>query len=324
VERSEEIRRVVERLERAIADGDAESVLGRLSTDPGLLVIGSDPAEWWLGSEARLVWARQLEEFQAAFRVTANRIEAWEEGNVGWASVQETIDWDGRSIDGRASYILHLEHGEWKVVHVHFSWPQRHVDVLGRAMTTTLEELEQSVQRTRPDLSEALDSEGTVTIMFTDIVDSTVWLSRLGDHAWRDLLRRHNAVIRESVTAHGGRVVQTEGDGSMLAFASARRAVSCAQEIQRRIGETFRPQEAAIRVRIGVHTGDALNEVDGYFGRSVHYAARVASNAGGGEILVSSVVKELVAGPGITFRDGREVELKGIEGLHRLYAVEAR
>jgi class 3 adenylate cyclase/ketosteroid isomerase-like protein len=322
VERSEEIRRVVQRFERAISDGDAPSVLGRLSTDPGLLVIGSDPAEWWVGSEARLVWERQLEEFQDEFRVTANRIEAFEEGTVGWASVHETIDWDGRTIDGRASYILHLEHGEWKVVQVHYSWPQRHVDVLGRSMTTTLEELEQSVQRARPDLSQSLDSEGTVTIAFTDIVDSTVWLSRLGDRAWRDLLRRHNAIIAEAVSAHGGRVVQTEGDGSMLAFASARRAVACAQEIQRRIAETFGPEPTPIRVRIGIHTGDALNEADGYFGRTVHYAARVASNAGGGEILVSSVVKELVAGPGLTFGEGRDVELKGLDGVHRLYAVQ--
>ncbi len=323
MEASEEIRRVVERLERAISEGDAASVLGRLTSDPGLLVIGSDPAEWWRGNEARLVWARQLEEFQASFKVTANRIEAWEEGGVGWASVQESVDWDGRTIDGRASYILHLEHGEWKVVHAHFSWPQRHVDVLGATMTTTLEQLEQSVQRTRPDLSQALDSEGTVTIVFTDIVDSTVWLSRLGDHAWRDLLRRHNIVVRDAVAAHGGRVVQTEGDGSMLAFANARRAVASAQEIQRGIADTFGHEAAPILVRIGIHTGDALNEADGYFGRSVHYAARVAANARGGEILVSSVVKELVSDLGVSFGDGRDVELKGLDGHHRLYTVEA-
>jgi class 3 adenylate cyclase len=323
VERSEEIRRVVERLERAISDGDAESVLGRLSTDPGLLVIGSDPAEWWLGSDARRVWARQLEEFQDAFQVTVNEIEAWEEGNVGWASVRETVEFEGRTIDGRASYILHLEHGEWKLVQAHFSWPQRHVDVLGAAITTTLEELEQTVQRTRPDLSEALDSEGTVTIAFTDIVDSTVSLSRLGDRAWRDILRRHNAIVAQAVAAHGGRVVQTEGDGSMLAFASARRAVASAQEIQRRIRETFSDDETPIRVRIGVHTGDALNEVDGYFGQTVHYAARVAGNARGGEILVSSVVKQLVAGGGVAYGEGRDVALKGLDGVHRLYAVEA-
>jgi adenylate cyclase len=322
MEPSEEIRQVVARLESAISAGDAESVLLRLSEHPGTLVVGSDPAEWWRGNEARVLWGRQLEEFGGSFRVHINQIDAWEEGSVGWASVNETIDWGGPPIDGRASYILHLEHGEWKVVHIHWSFPRRHVDVLGRELTTTLEGLEDAVRRSRPDLSETLDSDGTVTIVFTDVVDSTVLVSRLGDRVWRDLLRRHNAVIERAVAGHGGRVVQTEGDGSMLAFSSARRAVACAREIQRGIALAFTADEPVIRVRIGVHTGDALNEADGFFGRTVHYAARVASSAAGGEVLVSSVVHDLVEGPGLEFHDSREVELKGLDGIHRLYSLE--
>jgi adenylate cyclase len=321
VEPSEEIRRVIDRLTNAIAEGDTESVLGRLSDHPGTLIIGSDPAEWWLGRETRAVWGRQIEEFDGSFLVTANEIDAWEEGSVGWASVKETIDWAGKTIEGRASYILHLEHDEWKVVHVHWSFPQPHVDVLGRSLTVTIDELEQAVQREKPDLSSALDSDGTITIAFTDIVDSTVLVGRLGDHAWRDLLRRHNLVIEEIAAKHGGRVVQTEGDGSMLAFSSARRAVACAQAIQREIGRTFADGSPPIRVRIGVHTGDALTEADGFFGKTIHYAARVANQALGGEVLVSNVVHDLVAGPGIDFLESRQVELKGLDGLHRLFAV---
>jgi adenylate cyclase len=322
VEQSEEIRRVIERLTKAMAEGDSESVLGRLSDHPGTLIVGSDPAEWWRGHETRAVWGRQLEEFDGSFLVTASEIDAWEEGSVGWASVKETIDWEGRTIEGRASYILHLERGEWKVIHVHWSFPQPHVDVLGRKLTLTIDELEQAVQRERPDLSSALDSDGTVTIVFTDIVDSTVLLSRLGDYAWRDLLRRHNVVIEEATAKHGGAVVQTEGDGSMLAFSSARRAVACAQTIQQEIRSAFSDGSPPIRVRIGVHTGDALNEADGFFGRTIHYAARVAGQALGGEVLMSSVVHDLVSGPGIEFQESREVELKGLEGLHRLFALD--
>src|SRR5262245_18114280 len=118
------------------------------------------------------------------------------------------------TLEGCASYILHLEHDEWKVMHVHWSFPQRHVDVLGRSLTVTIDELEQAVQRDKPDLSGALDSDGTTTVVFTDIVDSTVLLSRLGDYAWRDFLRRHRVVIEEATASHGGTVVQTEGDGS--------------------------------------------------------------------------------------------------------------
>jgi class 3 adenylate cyclase len=129
-------------------------------------------------------------------------------------------------------------------------------------------------------------------------------------------------VIEEATTAHGGTVVETQGDGSMLAFPSARRAVACSQAIQRQIASAFADGSPPIRVRIGVHTGDALHESDGFFGTTVHYAARVAGHALGGEVLVSNVVRDLVAGHGIEFHDSREVELKGLDGLHRLFAVD--
>jgi class 3 adenylate cyclase len=207
-------------------------------------------------------------------------------------------------------------------VHVHWSLAKPNVEFLGRELTTSLEELELTVQREQPDLSATLAADGTVTIVFTDIVDSTVLLSRLGDHAWRDLILRHNAVIEEATANHRGTVVKTEGDGSMLAFSSARRAVACAQTIQREIASAFSAGSPPIRVRIGVHTGDALNEADDFFGTTVHYAARVASEALGGEILVSSVVRQLVADPDIDFLEGRDVQLKGLDGLHRLFPVD--
>jgi adenylate cyclase len=323
VEPSEEIRRIIDRLTKAVADGDSESVLARLSDHPGTLIVGSDPAEWWRGHETRAVWGRQIEEFGGSFLVTADEIDAWEEGSVGWASVKETVDWAGKTIEGRASYILRLEHGEWKIVHVHWSFPRPHVDVLGRSLTVTLDELEQAVQRERPHLSETLAADGTVTIVFTDIVDSTVLNNRLGDHAWLDILRRHSTVIEDATSAQGGSIVKTQGDGSMLAFSSARRAVACAQEIQSGISRTFADASPPISVRIGVHAGDAVRETDDFFGNTVNYAARVASQALGGEVLVSSLVRELVAGggPGIDFHESREVELDGLDGLHQLFAV---
>jgi adenylate cyclase len=320
MEQSEEIRRVIERWTKAVSEGDHDSALGRLSEHPGTLMIGNDPNEWWHGEEARAIWEHQLEEL-GSFPVTSHEIEAWEEGTVGWASVKETITSTGTSFDARATYVLHLERGEWKVVQVHWSLPKPNVEFLGRALTVSLEELERTIQHEQPDLSSTLAADGTVTIVFTDIVDSTVLTTRLGDHAWLDVLRRHNAVIEDTTAAHGGRVVETQGDGSMLAFSSARRAVACAQAIQLGIDATFADASPPIRVRIGVHTGDALHEADRFFGTTVHYAARVASQALGGEVLVSNLVRELVAGPGIEFLESREVELKGLEGSHRLFAV---
>ena len=321
VEQSEEIRRVIERWTKAVSEGDHDSALGRLSEHPGTLMIGNDPNEWWHGEEARSIWEHQLKEL-GSFPVTSHEIEAWEEGTVGWASVKETITSTGTTFDARATYVLHLERGEWKVVQVHWSLPKPNVEFLGRALTVSLEELERTIQREHPDLSSNLAADGTVTIVFTDIVDSTVLIARLGDRDWLDLLRRHNAVIDEATAAHGGTVVETQGDGSMLAFSSARRAVACAQSIQRAIYTAFADDSPPIRVRIGVHTGDALHESDHFFGRTVHYAARVASQALGGEVVVSNVVRELVAGRDIGFLEGREVELKGLDGLHQLFAVD--
>jgi class 3 adenylate cyclase len=322
MEPSEEIRRIIDRWMVANSEGDGDAVIGRVSEHPGMLAIGTDADEWWHGPE-RAVWRRQLEEL-GGMPVTWDEIEAWEEGTVGWAGMKLAMQGPEESFEARGTFVLHLERGEWKIVQVHWSLPKANVEVLGRALTVSLEELERTIQREQPDLSSTLAADGTVTIVFTDIVDSTVLTARLGDHAWLDLLRRHNAVIEDTTTAHGGTVVETQGDGSMLAFSSARRAVACAQAIQLGIDSAFADASPPIRVRIGAHTGDALHEADHFFGTTVNYAARVASQALGGEVLVSNLVRELVAGggPGIDFLESREVELKGLEGSHRLFAVD--
>jgi class 3 adenylate cyclase len=235
-----------------------------------------------------------------------------------------SIEGVDQSYRGRGTYVLHLERGEWKLVQIHWSIAQPNVEVLGIALTVSLDQLERAIQHERPDLSGTVAADGTITIVFTDIVDSTVLNNRLGDRAWLDILRQHNAVIEEATTGRGGSVVKTQGDGSMLAFSSARRAVACAQDIQRGIDRVFADTSSPISVRIGVHTGDAVREADDFFGNAVNYAARVASRALGGEVLVSGVVRELVAGAasGIAFLEGRDVELKGLDGSHRIYAVD--
>ena len=146
-------------------------------------------------------------------------------------------------------------------------------------------------------------------------------MARIGNRV-RAVLRRHDTLIRAITAAHRGTVVETQGDGSMLAFSSARRAVACAHAIQREITATFADDSPPIRIRIGIHTGDAIQEADRFFGTTVHYAARVASHALGGEVLVSNLVRELVANSGVEFTESREVELKGFDGAHRLFAVD--
>jgi len=110
----------------------------------------------------------------------------------------------------------------------------------------------------------------------------------------------------------------------MLAFASARRAVTCAQAIEIAVADAFRDPGSPIRVRIGLHVGETVHEGDDHFGHAVNYAARVASAAAGGEIVVSSLVHGLVAQTGeFEFQPAREVDLKGVEGLQKVYPLAA-
>ena len=144
-------------------------------------------------------------------------------------------------------------------------------------------------------------------------------MERLGDQKWMEVLREHNAIVRRNVKAHGGFEVKSEGDGFMLAFQSARKALQCAIETQRAFAETAEPP---IRVRIGLHTGEVIREGEDFFGKHVNLAARIAGQASGGEILVSSLLKELTeSGGDIPFGEEREVELKGLSGSHRVYEV---
>jgi class 3 adenylate cyclase len=321
MEPSEEIRRVIHRWLVTARDGDADGYMARLSEHPGVLGIGSDGAEWFHTAEFP-IFRRQIEE-TGGFPIEWDEIEAWEEGTVGWAAAQFTL----RSLDGsettlaRGSWVMHLERGEWRIVQMHWSAGVANLETLGVELPTSLEQLEQAIRQERPDLSESTAADGTVTLVFTDIVDSTVLNTRLGDRAWMETVRRHHDVIGETVGRHGGRVVETQGDGSLLAFASARRAVASARDIQTAISHAFADASPPVRVRIGIHTGDVLQEADRFFGTTVNYAARVASHALGGEVLVSSLVHDLVGDSGVTFLESRDVELKGLEGTHRLFAV---
>ena len=161
-----------------------------------------------------------------------------------------------------------------------------------------------------------------MTILFSDIEGSTEMTERLGDQRWMELLSEHNAIVREQVAAHDGFEVKSQGDGFMLAFQSARRALQCAIDIQRAFAERNESPAEPIRVRMGLHTGEAIKDGDDFFGKHVNLAARIAGQAEGGEILASSLLKELTASAGdIAFSGGREVELKGLAGSHHVFQV---
>jgi class 3 adenylate cyclase len=154
------------------------------------------------------------------------------------------------------------------------------------------------------------------TVLFTDIVGSTEHASRLGDRGWRDLLQEHNAAVRREIAHMRGREVGTAGDGFLATFDGPARAIRCACAIQ----DAVKP--LGLAVRAGLHTGECEMIGDDVGGIAVHIGARVASLAEPGEVLVSSTVKDLVAGSGLSFTERGTHPLKGVPGEWRLYGVE--
>jgi class 3 adenylate cyclase len=178
------------------------------------------------------------------------------------------------------------------------------------------------VEAEQPDLRRASAPDGTVTLLFSDIENSSRLTERVGDQRWLELLNAHNTIVRAQLDEHGGYEVKSQGDGFMLAFPSARQAVKCAIDIQRALARRAANGELPVRVRIGIHTGEAIHHDGDFYGRSVVCAARIAGQAEGGEILISSLVKELVEGRGdVPLRDAGEFELKGLAGRQRLFRV---
>jgi class 3 adenylate cyclase len=187
---------------------------------------------------------------------------------------------------------------------------------------TSIDAVAASVQTDRPDVSVHAAPDGTVTIMFSDIENSTALTERLGDRAWQELLHTHNALIREQLQAHGGYEVKTMGDGFMVAFQSARKGIDCAVAIQRAFAEDNAWDGEHVKVRIGLHAGEAIRDGDDFYGKNVILASRVAGQAKGGEIMVSSLLKDLTESSGdIEFGVAREVELKGLTGTQRVFEV---
>jgi len=187
----------------------------------------------------------------------------------------------------------------------------------GAAVRSSIEDLADWAEVERPDLAR-LAPDGNVAILFSDIEDSTALNERIGDRAWVRLIGKHDKMIRRHVQSHKGHVVKSQGDGFMVAFADADQAVRCSADVQR----ALRRRPNGIRVRIGIHTGKSVRRGDDLFGRNVAMAARVAAEADGGQTLVSEAVRDALGEiDDITFDDGRDVELKGFTGKHRLYAV---
>lgn len=189
----------------------------------------------------------------------------------------------------------------------HLVWTGDGDDIVG--------EIEQFMtgERREPDRDRVL-----ATVLFTDIVGSTGLAVQLGDRRWRDLLDRHDTVAREAVERFRGRVIKTTGDGLLATFDGPARGIRSGCAIRdglKRLG---------VEVRAGLHTGEIEVRGEDVGGIAVHVAQRVAAVSGPGEVVVTSTVKDLVAGAGIVFADRGHHSLKGIAESWRLFAVDGQ
>jgi class 3 adenylate cyclase len=155
------------------------------------------------------------------------------------------------------------------------------------------------------------------TVLFTDIVDSTIQTASMGDAGWRRLLDDHDAVTEQVVRAASGTVTKHTGDGVLATFDSPSRAITAAAQLHRRLATL------GIRIRAGLHTGEIERRGSDVSGIGVNIAARIEAIAGAGETLASSTVKDLCAGAGFTFEDHGDRALKGVEGTWRVFRLEA-
>jgi class 3 adenylate cyclase len=166
-----------------------------------------------------------------------------------------------------------------------------------------------------------LDARRPATFLFTDIVGSTEMLTMLGEETWLRALREHNAVVRDAAERNGGSTSKFLGDGWMITFGCPRSALDTALEIQRVLAED--PSKDGFRVRIGIHTGNAITEHDDFVGKDVVLASRITHEAGAGEIVASADIVDVLGpteGMWDRFDGGRIVHLKGL-GPHLVFGV---
>jgi class 3 adenylate cyclase len=221
----------------------------------------------------------------------------------------------------RLTGVLERHEGKLRLIQLHMSFPATDQPP-GRSYPTPMEAIASAVSQERPDLRAQTAPDGTVTMLFTDIENSSNLTERLGDSRWLDVLREHSRLVRDQLSAHGCFEVKSQGDGFMVASQSARRALQCAIGIQRELARQGQTDAEPIRVRMGLHTGEVLKDADDFFGKHVILASRIASKARGGEILASSLLHELTASGGdIRFGPAREVDLKGLSGSYRIHEV---
>lgn len=313
---SPELVAVVRRWNDAVHDKDGAALFNMLSTSEHLRYQGSADDEFWSGPLFRKGFPDHVAEIPE-YDWHEHTLEAFECGAVGWAHCVATLRFDNtaNAMVHRFTFVLHLEDGVWKMVHVHVSNPTPNLEKMG----VEHEALDALVAAARDGFRQD-QREGMASVMFTDIVNSSTIAEKLGDRVWTDTIHKHFELARSVMEAQGGTLVKSLGDGTMSSFPSARAALMAAAELQRH--NTAEPSEPPLRIRIGIHTGDVIQTDDDFFGTVVNKAARIAATAAPGEVCLSDATQLMAGGQDdLTFGGPRMVTLKGLPGDHTVYSL---
>ncbi|WP_299353729.1 adenylate/guanylate cyclase domain-containing protein [uncultured Shimia sp.] len=314
---SPELGAIVRRWLRSYASGDKDTVVNLFSDEACLGYIGSSHDEVWRGDTLRRGMASYMEDIPN-FSWDRDDFRGFECGHLGWVEwFGERVSLDnGKEITFRSTFVLHLEQGVWRIVHVHNSNPVSNMQALGYE-SRGFEDLLEAAMAAPSGLTQT----GIASVMFTDIADSSTLAEALGDAKWSTVVRTHLGLVTKLIEDAGGALVKSLGDGTLSAFPSVSAALQAAILIQRE--NAALTSEPNLRLRVGIHTGDVVQTGDDFFGTVVNKAARVAAAAAPNDIRVSEATRVMVGGnKEFNFADAASVPLKGLDGEHLIHRLE--
>ncbi len=314
---SPELIAVVRRWNKAVQDRDRAVLENMLSTSEHLRYQGSADEESWSGQVFRQGFVDHTKEIPD-YAWQEHSLEAFECGNAGWAHCEATMTFatNGKAALHRFTFVLHLENGVWKIMQMHVSNPTSNMEKIG----IEHEALNALIEAARREFTQE-QSEGTASVMFTDIAGSSEITRRLGDQEWIKIISDHFDLAEKVIHAHQGRLVKSLGDGTMSIFPSVHDAVQAAVNFQRE--NRSATVDTALGLRIGIHTGDVIHKDEDFFGSVVNKAARVTNVSGPYEIHVTEVTRLLVGNTaGLKFSAPKPVQLKGFGGHQTVYLLD--
>jgi adenylate cyclase len=187
-----------------------------------------------------------------------------------------------------------------------------------RVQMSAIDVIASALEPVTPALSRMSSPDGAVTLMLSDIADAPAAAEQLGPERWEQIIRDHHMLVERLLAGHDGHVMKFEGDGFLASFNSAHSGLHAAINLQR----TFTAGSSSLAIRVGVHSGFVMGNPEQLMGRNAVLAARIATQAKGGEILVSSNAKEYTqSDPSFRFEEHGEYHFKGLHGEHVVYEV---